>query len=455
MSYVPHSEADVRRMLDVVGADSVDELFENVPESYRLKTPLDLPAPLSEWDARRLLAERAAENDELVCFAGGGIYDSYSPAAVEQILSRSEYYTAYTPYQPEVSQGTLQSIYEFQTMVCELTGLDVANASMYDGANATAEAVLMAYGVGRRKRRAVAVAGTVHPHYRAVLDTYGEGVGLEPRTVARGGDGRVDPDALRDAVDEDTAAVVVQSPNFFGVIEDWAAAAEVAHEAGALLVAVFDPVALALLRSPGECGADIAVGEGQPLGNAMSFGGPALGLFACRQEHVRQMPGRVAGATVDEEGRRAYVLTLQTREQHIRRERATSNICTNQALNALAATVYMAAVGREGLRRVAEASLRGAHYAHDRLREVDGVEPMFPGSPFFREFAVRTDRPAAELLEAARRRGILAGIDLGRVHGVGDVDDGLLIAVTEKRRRGEIDRLVDALAEAMRGAVVG
>lgn len=446
MSYVPHSEADVRRMLDAVGAESVDELFSNVPEKYRLREPLDLPAPMSEWDTRRLLAERASENEELVCFAGGGIYDGYVPAAVDQILSRSEYYTAYTPYQPEVSQGTLQSIYEFQTMVSELTGLDVANASMYDGATATAEGVLMAYGVGRGRRGAVAVAETLHPHYRAVLETYNAGTGLDLRTIARGGDGRLDPDALREAVDDDTAAVVVQSPNFFGVIEDWAAAAEVVHAAGALLVAVFDPVSLALLRSPGECGADIAVGEGQPLGNPMSFGGPALGLFACRQDFVRQMPGRIAGATIDEEERRAYVLTLQTREQHIRRERATSNICTNHALNALAATVYMAAVGRDGLRQVAETSLRGAHYAYDRLREVDGIEPMFPDAPFFREFAVRTKRPARELLDAARRRGILAGIALDRFHGAVEVDEGLLIAVTEKRRRDEIDRLVEALA---------
>src|SRR5690606_22727492 len=278
------------------------------------------------------------------------------------------------------SQGTLQVIYEFQSLICELTGLDVANASMYDGATATAEAMLMARAVGRGARNAVAVAGNLHPHYRRVLETYNAGVGLEIRTVPYGADGRLDPGALRDAVRDDTAAVIVQSPNFFGVVEDWAAAADVAHAAGALLVAVFDPVSLALLRSPGECGADIAVGEGQGLGNAMSLGGPALGLFACRQQFVRHMPGRIAGATVDQDGRRGFVLTLQTREQHIRREKATSNICTNHALNALAATVFLALVGKQGLRRMAEASLRGAHYAFDRLTELDGIEPMFPGA---------------------------------------------------------------------------
>src|SRR5690606_31028833 len=304
MSYVPHSPDDVRRMLDVIGVSSVADLFAQIPQEYLLDRPLDLPPPLSEWETARLLTGQAAANEALVCFAGGGIYDHYVPAAVDMILRRSEFYTAYTPYQPEVSQGTLQVIYEFQSLICELTGLDVANASMYDGATATAEAMLMARAVGRGARNAVAVAGNLHPHYRRVLETYNAGVGLEIRTVPYGADGRPDPGALRDAVRDDTAAVIVQSPNFFGVVEDWAAAADVAHAAGALLVAVFDPVSLALLRSPGECGADIAVGEGQGLGNAMSLGGPALGLFACRQQFVRHMPGRIAGATVDQDGRR-------------------------------------------------------------------------------------------------------------------------------------------------------
>jgi len=445
MSYVPHSEADRREMLAVIGVRSVAELFEQVPPEYRLDRPLDLPPALSEWEAARLLAGYAAANEPLVCFAGAGIYDHYVPAAVDQILRRSEFYTAYTPYQPEVSQGTLQAIYEFQTMVCELAGMDVANASMYDGATATAEAMLMAHAVAGGRRRAVVVAGTLHPHYRKVLETYNAGVRLELRVAPVGADGRVDGDALRAAAREDVAAVIVQSPNFFGIVEDWAAAAEAAHAVGALLVAVFDPVSLALLRSPGECGADIAVGEGQGLGNAMSFGGPALGLFACRQQFVRYMPGRIAGATVDREGRRGFVLTLQTREQHIRREKATSNICTNHALNALAATVHLAAIGKEGLRRVAEACLRGAHYAYERITALDGFRPLFPGAPFFKEFAVRTPRPARELIAEARRHGILAGVALDRFRDRLDVPDGLLIAVTEKRSRAEIDRLVEVL----------
>ncbi|HLU24197.1 MAG TPA: aminomethyl-transferring glycine dehydrogenase subunit GcvPA [Longimicrobiales bacterium] len=447
MSYIPHSDADVRHMLDVIGVGSIEELFAQIPQEYLLDRPLDLPPPLSEWEVARLLSERAAANESLVCFAGGGLYDHYVPAVVDQILRRSEFYTAYTPYQPEVSQGTLQAIYEFQSMICELTGMDAANASMYDGATATAEAMLMSHSVSRGRRRGVVIAGTLHPHYRQVIETYNSGVQLDLRTVGHGPDGTLDLDALRDAVNDDTAAVIVQSPNFYGIIEDWSAAAEIAHAAGALLVAVFDPVSLALLKTPGECGADIAVGEGQGLGNALSFGGPALGLFACRMEFVRQMPGRIAGATVDENGRRGYVLTLQTREQHIRRERATSNICTNHALNALAATVYLAAVGRAGLQRVAETSLRGAHYAFERITALDGFEPLFPGGRFFKEFAVRTPRPARELVARARQHGILAGIPLDRFGGRLGVDDGLLIAVTEKRSRAEIDRLVEVLAD--------
>jgi len=446
MSYVPHSPDDVRRMLDVIGVSSVADLLADIPREYLLDRPLDLPPPLSEWETARLLAQKAAANETLICFAGGGIYDHYVPAAGDMILRRSEFYTAYTPYQPEVSQGTLQVIYEFQSLVCELTGMDVANASMYDGASATAEAMLMARSIARGARGAVAVAGNLHPHYRRVLETYNAGVGLEIRTVPFGGDGRLDLDAMRAAVRDDTAAVIVQSPNFFGIIEDWSAAADIAHAAGALLIAVFDPVSLALLRSPGECGADIAVGEGQGLGNAMSMGGPGLGLFACRQQFVRHMPGRIAGMTVDQDGKRGFVLTLQTREQHIRREKATSNICTNQALNALAATVYLALVGKEGLRRVAEASLRGAHYAFERLTALDGIEPMFPGGPFFKEFALRTERPARELIEAARARGVLAGIALDRFQDVLPVRDGLLVAVTEKRSKEEIDLLVSALS---------
>lgn len=446
MSRVPHSEADVRRMLEVIGADSLEQLFQQVPQAYRLDKPLDLPAPLSEWETARLVGEMAADNKDLLCFAGGGIYDHYSPAVVDDLLRRPEFYTAYTPYQPEVSQGTLQAIYEFQTMVCELTGLDAANASMYDGGSATAEAVLMARSVFRRKRNVVVLADSLHPHYRRVVETYNRAASVDSRQVGYGADGRLDLAELADRVSEDTAAVVVQSPNFFGIIEDWSKAAEIAHEAGALFIAVFDPISLAILRSPGECGADIAVAEGQSLGNAMSYGGPGLGLFACREKLVRHMPGRIAGATVDGDGQRGFVLTLQTREQHIRREKATSNICTNQALNALAASIYMSAIGREGLRSVAEASLRGAHYAFEQIVALDGYEPAFPNGPIFKEFVVRTPRPAAEIVAAASRQGVLAGIPLNRFEGrFGAEDDQLLVAVTEKRSQDDVDRLVQCL----------
>ena len=443
MSFVPHSEADRREMLRAVGAESLDELYADLPDAVRLEEPLDLPESLSEPEAVRLLEQLSRDNPELVPFAGGGMYDHHVPAAVDHLLRRSEFYTAYTPYQPEVAQGTLQSIYEFQTMVCELTGMEVANASIYDGATAAAEAVLMAMRVRRRDR--VVLAGHLHPHYRKVIETYTAGTASEVTRVPAGEDGLLDVDAAARALDDETACLVVQNPNFFGLLEELEPAAEAAHEAGALLVAaVADPVSLALIRPPGEAGADLVVGEGQPFGNAMSYGGPALGLFAAREEHVRRMPGRIAGATVDAEGRRGYVLTLQTREQHIRRERATSNICTNQGLNALAATLYLATVGREGLRRVAEASTRHAHWALDRLERA-GVERLFPEAPFLREFAVRTPAGSRAVLERGLERGLLAGVSLDRFPAL-DVEDGLVLAFTEKRTREEIESLVDVLA---------
>ncbi|MBI4521677.1 MAG: aminomethyl-transferring glycine dehydrogenase subunit GcvPA [Gemmatimonadetes bacterium] len=446
MSYVPHSAEDVRAMLEAVGVAGVEELYDDVPRELLLGRDLAIPPPLAELDVVRLLRSLAQRNEVLTCFAGGGIYDHYVPAAVDQILRRSEFYTAYTPYQPEVAQGSLQVIYEFQTAVCELSGMDVANASIYDGASACAEAVRMAVAVAKDRRHKVLVSATLHPHYCKVLDTYVAGLDLDIRTVPHVG-GVTDLGALADSVDGSTAAVVLQNPNFFGALESWEDAAAIVHAHGALLVAVFDPVVSALLKSPGECGADIAVAEGQPLGNAMSFGGPGVGLFAARREYIRQMPGRIAGATVDEDGKRGFVLTLQTREQHIRRERATSNICTNQALNALAATVHVATLGLSGMRQAAELSLRKAHYAFERLIATDGFEPLFPGTPFFKEFAVRGPDPAGVLIAKARARGYLAGVDLGRF---GDsalaVEDGLLIAVTEKRTREEIDGLVEALA---------
>ena len=444
MSFNPHSDADRREMLQTIGVESEDDLFADVPDRFRLDRPLDIPSALSEWEALRTLQAHGAANASLICFAGAGYYDHHVPAVVDHLIRRSEFYTAYTPYQPEVSQGTLQAIYEFQSMVCELMGLDVANASMYDGASAMAEAALMARSI-KKKREKIVVSGTVHPHYRQVLSAYNYGVKAPIEVAPRDGSGITDMDALAGLIkgDDDTAAIILQSPNFFGNIEDFQSAASLAHDAGALLIAVVDPISLALLKSPGECGADISVAEGQPLGNGMSYGGPVVGLFASRKEYIRQMPGRIVGAATDVEGRSGFVLTLQTREQHIRREKATSNICTNQGLNALAATIYMATMGRSGLRQVAETSTQVAHYAYDQIVELDGIEPLFPDTHFFREFAIKTSEPAGRVIERGIARGVLAGVDLSRFPCL--QADGLLIAFTEKRSKADVDGLIEVL----------
>jgi len=442
MSFVPHSDADQRDMLAKVGVSDVGELYADVPDRLLLDKDLDVPDALSEWEAMRRVTDLAGCNSDLVCFAGAGMYDHYVPAAVDHIIRRSEFYTAYTPYQPEVAQGTLQVIYEFQTMICELTGMDVANASMYDGPTATAEAAVMARAVTRRGR--VLAAQSLHPHSRKVTNTYLDGVNAQLDLIPYGSDGLLDMDALGSSLDDDTAALIVGYPNFFGGIEDLKPIAEVVHAAGALLVVAADPVMLAVLKSPGACGADIVVAEGQPLGNGPSFGGPVVGLFAATQKLVRKMPGRIVGVTVDLEGRRGYVLTLQTREQQIRREKATSNICTNQGLMALASTVYMSLVGKSGLRQVAETSIQNAHYARRQLIEA-GVEMLFPDAPIAREFAVRTRDDSHAVLDRGVRAGILAGVSLARFESLG-AGDGLLLAFTEKRNRAEIDRLVALLA---------
>jgi len=443
MSFIPHSEADRREMFARAGVSDIRELYDDVPAELILDGDLDIPEALSEWEAVRELSGLADENRSLVCFAGAGQYDHHVPAAVDHIVRRSEFYTAYTPYQPEVSQGTLQSIYEFQTMICELTGMDVANASMYDGPSAAAEAAVMSRAVTRRGR--VLAARTLHPHYRKVTDTYLRGLGSGLELVPAGSDGLVDLEVLAASLDDDVACFVVQYPNFFGCIEELQPIADAVHAAGALLVVVTDPIAQVLLRTPGELGADIVVAEGQPFGNAPSFGGPVVGLFAARQKLVRKMPGRIVGATVDMEDRRGYVLTLQTREQQIRREKATSNICTNQGLNALAATVHLSLLGREGLREVAESSVQNAHYAWRKLQDVNGVTPLFPDTPFAREFAVVTRENSRSILERGFDAGILAGVSLSRFESL-EVPDGLLLAFTEKRSRDEIDRLVELLA---------
>jgi glycine dehydrogenase subunit 1 len=374
-------------------------------------------------------------------FVGGGAYDHYVPSAVKHIVSRAEFLTAYTPYQPEVSQGTLQGIFEYQSMICALTGMEVSNASLYDGASGTAEAVLMARAI--KDRPDVVVGGTLWPQYRTVLDTYLKHTGAEIRQ-ARVENGRVRPDQWKSLITPETAAVVVQSPNMFGLIEDVAPAVEAAKQAGALTVMVCDLLSLSLLRSPGEWDADIAVGEGQPAGSALSYGGPYLGFIATRRSFIRKMPGRIIAETVDAEDRRGFVMTLQTREQHIRRERATSNICTNQGLNALAAAIHMGLMGPRGLRRSAEACVRNAWYMASELCKIPGFKLRFEG-PFFREFALETPIPPSDLNGMLAERGVLGGLDLGRWD---EALEGLwLVCVTEKRRKADIDGLVAAVRE--------
>jgi len=430
-------------MLRAIGVRSLEDLFTDLPERVRLKAPLRLRPPLSDPDLLRTfraLADENAHTGRLVCFAGAGAYDHFIPPAVWQLVGRGEFLTAYTPYQPEVSQGALQAGYEYQTMVCELLSMEVANASLYDGASALAEAVGMARDLTRRNR--VVVSTAVHPEYRQVVRTYTASLGVEVVEVPHQ-EGRTSVEAVAQAVDGRTAAVVIQQPNFFGGIEDPQVFGEVAHRAGALFIlASADPLAFGLLAPPGEVGADIVAAEGQPIGNPLNFGGPSLGILATRMPFVRRMPGRLVGATVDTEGRRGFVLTLQTREQHIRREKATSNICTNEFLNALAATLYLSLLGPDGVRRVAELCVRKSHYLKERVAALPGYAIPFPG-PTFHEFVVRTPRPAEEIVRALVAEGFLAGVPLGRFHP--EWEEGLLVCVTESRTREEMDRFVDAL----------
>jgi glycine dehydrogenase subunit 1 len=446
MAYIANTPEDVRVMLDAVGLDSLDQLFDMVPAEYRLDRPLRIPPALTELELTRDVGALLARNegaDRRACFLGAGAYDHFIPAVVDALASRGEFYTAYTPYQPEASQGTLQAVFEYQTLVAQLTGMDVANASLYDGGSAVAEAALMALSTNRRTGRVV-VAGTVHPEYRRVLRTYLEH--LEPEVVevpARGG--VADVDAIAAAITDETAALVIQQPNFFGALEDVDALCAVARDRGAAAIVSVDPISLGLLKRPDAYGADVVTAEGQSLGNPLSFGGPYLGMLACKSEFLRKLPGRVVGQTTDRNGKRCWVLTLQTREQHIRREKATSNICTNQGLLALRASIYLAAMGPRGLREAAEQSARKAHYAADVLARA-GLPPAFAG-PFFKEFAVRCPKDPAAVLQKVGEAGFHGGVALGRWDP--ELADCILIAVTEKRTKGEIDGLADAYKRAI------
>ena len=440
MRFAPHTDDDVREMLARIGLDGLDELFEQIPPSVRLDRPLDLPEGVSEMEILADLRGLAAANrsaDDLVCFAGAGAYDHYVPSVVWALAGRSEFYTSYTPYQPELSQGVLQALFEYQSMICELTGLEVSNASLYDGATALAEAVNLARSAPGRDR--VLVSEAVDPRYVETLRTYGRGAGYEPEVFpvrdGRGGDPQVEGDV---------AAVIVQHPNRYGILEPARELFGTAHAGGARAIQVFDPLSLGVLVPPGELRADIAVAEGQVLGNHLNFGGPYLGVIATRLDDVRRMPGRIVGETVDVDGKIGYVLTLQAREQHIRREKATSNICTNQTLMAIAATVYLSWLGPGGLAELGRRCVAKAAYTAERLTEIPGVEPLFPGAPSFKEFALRLPRPAAEVRDELIERGFLAGVPLPDADG-----RALLVAVTERRTKAEIDALAGAMREAL------
>jgi glycine dehydrogenase subunit 1 len=440
LSYQPHTSEDVDRMLAALGLDDVDQLFKPIPSELRAPAGLDLPRPHAEQEVAAELGRLAARNrhlDELTCFLGAGVYDHYVPASVWYLAGRGEFATSYTPYQPEMSQGVLQALFEYQTLISELTGLEISNASLYDGASAVAEAATMAVATTRRSELLVSAA--VAPRVRELLDTYSQG--LDIKLVEVGAlDGHTDLDEVRGKASDQTAAVLLAQPNFFGVVE----AADLAHAVGARMLVTFDPLTAGVLEPPGRLGADVVVGEGQGLGNHPNFGGPAFGFLACRPEDVRRLPGRLVGETLDTAGRRAFVLTLQAREQHIRREKATSNICTNQTLNAIAASVYLSWLGPQGLEELGRLCVRAARYAADRLAAVPGVRLAFPDQPFVKEFVVRLPAGPAEVSRRLVDHGLLAGLPLaGLAPGL---EDGLLVAVTERRTKEDIDRLADAMA---------
>lgn len=444
-NYIPNTDMQQLQMLQDIGVDNINDLFSDIPENVKLKKPLDIPEAMSEIELSTHMRQMANKNnnlEEYTCFLGAGAYDHYIPSAVNNLLSRQEFYTSYTPYQPEISQGTLQAIFEYQTMICRLTGMDVANASLYDGGSALAEAAVMACESTRRNE--IIVIRSVHPESREILSTYArfKGISLKEAEIKNG---VADIQKLEEIISENTAAVLVQSPNFFGAIEDLREIAQVAHENKSLLVVSCDPISLAILKAPGDVGADIVVGEGQALGNPLSFGGPYLGFMAAKKPFTRKMPGRIVGETVDINGKRGYVLTLQTREQHIRREKATSNICSNQALNALAATIYLSILGRKGLKDVAQLCIQKAHYAYNELLKTGLFSPVFKGG-FFKEFMLIYHGDVEKLNKHLLDRKIIGGFAVDKLYP--EFDNGYIVAVTEKRTKNEIDRFVSEVTSA-------
>jgi glycine dehydrogenase subunit 1 len=441
--YIPHTSSDEQEILQTIGLNSIDQLFDDIPEDLRLRKPLNFPTSKSELEVRTYLKNLADKNcslDDLTCFLGAGAYDHYIPSVIDAIISRSEFYTSYTPYQPEISQGTVQYIFEFQTLICNLTGMDVANASLYDGGTAVMEAALMACATSRKGE--IIVSKGVSPDARKVLKTYAHAQKL---TVVEVGikDGVTDAEELEKLVSDDTAAVIVQNPNFFGVLEDLESLGEVAHKGKKTsFIASVSPMALGILKKPGDLGVDIVVGEGQPLGIPLSYGGPYLGFMATKEKYMRKLPGRIVGETVDVDGKRSFVLTLSAREQHIRREKATSNICSNQGLNTLAATIYMVTLGKEGLREVATQCAQKAHYAFNQLTKSGKYQPLFD-KPFFMEFALKSDTSPDEINRALRNKNIVGGYDLSKEYP--QYENAILYAVTEKRTKAEIEKLASVL----------
>ncbi|MEM8733080.1 MAG: aminomethyl-transferring glycine dehydrogenase subunit GcvPA [Planctomycetota bacterium] len=451
MAYLFNTPEDTRAMLDTIGAASVEELFSTIPSELRFDRKLDIPPAMSELEMTQHFEQLSGKNQGVgksVCFLGGGAYDHFIPAVVDHIASRGEYYTSYTPYQPEVSQGNLQVMFEYETLICQLTGMDVSNASLYDGASSTIEAVMLAM-ASQPKKKKVVVPNSLHPEYREVLATYLQWTDLEMVTVECP-DGSLPIDEWKAALDDTVGCVVLSQPNFFGIIEDLAPAAEAAKSVGATVVAVVDMISLGMFDAPGNWGADIVVGEGQALGNPLQYGGPYLGIMACRDSFVRRMPGRIAGQTEDKTGNRCWVLTLQTREQHIRREKATSNICSNQSLFALRAAIYLALQGPDGLAETAAHCCSKSQYLVERLCASERFELAFPGTATWREFAIRDkENDVDNLLRHARSQDMLAGLPLGTWYP--EQDDCLLIAVTEKRTRQQLDELAELLIHTHSG----
>ena len=446
MTYIPISPKERDAMLETVGVKKLDDLFDSVPAKHRFPT-LNLPPLITEMEAAAELGELATANEstkDLISFLGAGIYNHYIPSVVDHILRRGEFYTAYTPYQPEISQGTLQGIFEYQSLMSTLTGMEVSNASHYDGATAAAESINLAWAVFRGKRTKVVISPTVHPQYREVIRTYTQGMDLEMAGDNAEADLETGPEALTEFVDENTMLVIVQYPDFFGRIYDYTKLTELAHEKGALVCVVANPIALAMFKTPADMDADIVVGEGQPLGIPMWYGGPSLGFFTTRKKYVHKMAGRLVGETVDSRGQKAYVLTLTAREQHIKRERATSNICTNQGLLALASAVYLSLVGKKGLRQVAESCYHKAHYAAEQLSKLPGMGLCF-SEPYFHEFALCVGQPVEKVNEHLLDHGFIGGYDLGKDYPA--LKDHMLVAVTEMNTKEEIDAFVQVLAE--------